>query len=243
MLAIVTGATRGIGYGIAYKLLSDGWTVIGSARGDDKSDLTTLFASSYEFINCDISSATDRRALVDSVVAKYGTINLLVNNAGVAPKSRADLLSVTEEDYDYVMDINLKGTFFLTQDVANVMKSRMSGRIVNISSISSYTASVNRAEYCISKAGISMCTKLFASKLAEYNIGVFEIMPGIIETEMTSSVKQKYADLIDNGITPIRRFGTPKDIADCVSAIANGSLDFCTGSVINADGGFSIRRL
>lgn len=240
MVAIVTGGVKGIGLEIVKRLSEIGYICIATARHNSQviMDMEGVF-----FFPCDISSADDRQKLLDFTLQKFGVIDLLVNNAGVAPKERKDMLEITEEDYDYLLDINLKGTYFLTQMVANVMKKKSFGRIINISSVSSYAVSVNRAEYCISKAGISMITKLFASRLAEYNIGVFEIMPGIIKTDMTAGVMDKYTELIANGLTPIKRFGEPKDIANCVEAIAGGKLDFCTGTAINCDGGFFIKSL
>ena len=174
-----------------------------------------------------------------------------MNCAGVAPLERRDILDMTEESFDHVMNINLKGTFFLTQSIANQMMNILSAnkikdytpRIINIGSISAYTSSVNRGEYCISKAGVSMITSLFADRLAAVGIPVFEVRPGIIETDMTAGVVEKYQNLIDNGLTPIKRLGQPKDVADCVWAAASGLLDFATGQVINADGGFHLRRL
>ena len=181
---------------------------------------------------------------------RYGRLDLHVNNAGVAPNVRLDILETTEESFDRLMRINLKGTFFMCQTVARAMialqQKGIAGyhpRIVNIASMSSYTSSTNRGEYCISKAGISMVTKLFADKLAEYGIGVFEVRPGIIMTDMTKTVTEKYQKLIDEGVTPIKRFGQPEDVANCVLAAASGLLDFATGQVLNADGGFHIRRL
>jgi len=175
---------------------------------------------------------------------------VLVNNAGIAPRKRLDILETTSDSVDALLDINLKGTFFMCQAAANTMIGLLdrglegySPRLVNISSMSAYTSSVSRGEYCISKAGISMVTKLFADRLAEYGIPVFEVRPGIILTEMTSSVKEKYARMIDEGVTPIRRFGLPEDVAACVEAACSGLLDFATGQVLNADGGFHIRRL
>ena len=185
-----------------------------------------------------------------TIKEKYGRLDIHVNNAGVAPKLRLDILKTTAESFDFVMNINLRGTFFMCQNVANAMiEMKDSGlrdyspRIVNIASMSAYTSSTNRGEYCISKAGISMITKLFADKLSEYGIPVFEVRPGIIMTDMTSTVKEKYDRLIAGGVTPIKRFGQPKDVADCVMAAASGRLDFATGQVLNADGGFHIRRL
>ena len=153
------------------------------------------------------------------------------------------MLDITEEDFDYLIDINLKGTFFVSQKAASLMGGEKAGRIINICSVSADTVSVNRAEYCISKAGISMVTQLFAVRLAERNIGVFEIRPGIIETDMTEAVKEKYQKMIENGLTPTARMGKPEDVAKCVISIARGDFDFCTGTVIHADGGLHIRRL
>jgi len=178
-----------------------------------------------------------------------GRIDLLVNNAGVSPKVRMDILEVTEESYDRVMTINLKGPFFLTQLVANWMielkkfRNELEPKIVNISSISAYTSSTSRGEYCISKAGVSMMTKLYADRLSEYGVNVYEIRPGIIFTPMTEPVKEKYDKLISEGITPIKRWGTPEDVAKAVVAIAKGYFPFSTGEVFNVDGGFHIRRL
>ena len=174
---------------------------------------------------------------------------MLVNNAGVAPSKRLDILEATEESFDRVMSINLKGPYFLTQLVANWMIEQKKAnpkqpfRIVNTSSMSAYTSSPARGEYCVSKAGLSMMTLLYADRLAEFNIGVFEIRPGIIQTDMTSVVKEKYDKLIAEGLTPIKRWGQPIDIANVVEAIAEGKLDFSTGQVINVDGGFHFRRL
>ncbi|MEG1509163.1 MAG: 3-ketoacyl-ACP reductase [Clostridia bacterium] len=245
MIAIVTGGTRGIGLAIVKQLVESGYTCVVSARkiSQELQLLMQQNATKIDFFSCDISVDSDRKNLISYVISKYLQVDLLVNNAGVAPKMRKDMLEITEEDFDFLMDINLKGTYFLTQITAKQMILQNSGRIINISSMSSYTASVNRAEYCIAKAGISMITKLFATKLAQNGIGVFEIMPGIIKTDMISSVQDKYIKLIEDGLTPIKRLGEPNDIANCVSVIASGKLDFCTGTVLNADGGFSIRRL
>jgi NAD(P)-dependent dehydrogenase (short-subunit alcohol dehydrogenase family) len=245
MLAIVTGGTRGIGLAVSKKLIKDGYTVIAASRGESD-EFAALKASNPDkayFFPCDISKSEDRLELIDYALNKFGAIDLLINNAGIAPKIRKDMLDITEEDYDFVLDINLKGTFFITQAVARAMLEKKTGRIINISSISSFAASVNRAEYCLSKAGISMATKLFSARLNSESIGVFEIMPGIIKTDMTAGVREKYEKLISDGIVPVSRMGEPEDIADCVSAIAEGKLDYCSGTIINADGGFSIRRL
>lgn len=245
MVAVVTGSSRGIGLGIIKELLKDGFSVVVSARSksEEVEKLEELYGDKVYFVPCDISSESDIDNLVKETKEKFGTIDLLVNNAGVAPKVRKDVLEITPDDFDAVIDINMKGTFFVTQKFSPLLIENGVGRIVNISSMSAYTASVNRGEYCISKAGISMITKLFAARLAEYGISVLEIRPGIIETDMTSKVKEKYEKLISEGITPIKRMGQPEDIGKCVSSIAKGNFDFCTGTVIDCDGGFNVRCL
>lgn len=240
-IAVVTGSARGIGNAIATTLEQNGYIVI-------YSDIAKEFDSSKPYIKCDISNSVDRQNLLDEIIKQYGRIDLLVNNAGVAPKTRLDILETTEESFDRLMNINLKSTFFMCQLFANKMIELTKSlndylpRIINIASVSSYASSVARGEYCISKAGISMVTKLFAHKLADFGIGVFEVRPGIIMTDMTSTVKEKYDVLIADGITPTKRFGQPQDVANCVLACASGLLDFSTGQVINADGGFHLRR-
>lgn len=251
-VAIVTGASRGIGKAIAIGLAKLGFDLVlnraQKAPTETQKEVETLGAR-CEFVSADISKTADRKKLVDTAENKFGRTDLLVNNAGVAPLKRMDILEATEESFDRVIGINLKGPYFLTQLVANRMieqkkqNPQRSFRIVNIGSISSYTSSTSRGEYCISKAGVSMMTKLYADRLAEYNIGVFEISPGIVETDMTIAVKDKYDKLIADGLTPIRRWGRPEDVAKAVGAIAEGKLDFSTGTVINVDGGFHLRRL
>ena len=245
MTAVITGGSRGIGLGIAKELLKIGYTVIITARkrSNEIDSLQLQYPLKVFFEVCDISVMQCIENLVDSVKDKFGKIDLLVNNAGVAPKERKDILEITPKDFEYLADINLKGTFFVTQKFAPLLIENGGGRIVNISSMSAYTASVNRGEYCISKAGISMMTKLYAARLAEYGISVLEIRPGIIETDMTSKVKEKYEKLIADGITPIKRMGQPEDIGKCVASIAQGNFDFCTGTVIDCDGGFNVRCL
>lgn len=242
-VAVVTGARRGIGLGIARLLKENGYTVVCSASSPTMEGEELYFP-------CDISKAGDREALATFVLEKLGRIDLLVNNAGVACKERLDILETTEESVDRLLEINTKGTFFMCQTFAKAMIACLGKdledyhpRMVNISSISAYTSSVSRGEYCISKAGISMTTLLFADRLAEYGIPVFEVRPGIIKTDMTATVTEKYDKLIGEGVTPIRRWGTPEDVARCVLAAASGLLDFGTGTVLNADGGFHIRRL
>jgi NAD(P)-dependent dehydrogenase (short-subunit alcohol dehydrogenase family) len=201
------------------------------------------------YIRGDITSAESRNTVVEETMKMFGRIDVLVNNAGVAPRVRMDILETTEESYDFVMNINLKGTFFLTQAVANKMSGLIGKvndyrpKVINIASMSSYVASVSRGEYCISKAGVSMVTKLFADRLAEYGINVYEIRPGIILTPMTEVVKDKYDKLISEGLTPIKRWGYPEDIANAVSAFCSDKFSFSTGEVVNVDGGFHIQRL
>lgn len=245
-VAIITGATRGIGKEIALQLAKDGFIPVVCATGAAEENLKKVsdiaeICPEFSYFRCNIALAEDRNALINHVMEKYGKLDLLVNNAGVAPKQRADLLEMTEESFDYCMDINLKGTFFLTQLAAKYMAA--GGKIVNINSVSAYAASINRGEYCMSKAALAMATKLFALRLAELGINVYEIRPGIIETDMTSTVKEKYDTLIAEGITPIKRWGRPEDVASIVSAIAKEALPFSTGEVINVDGGFHIEAL
>lgn len=253
-IAAVTGSRRGIGFAIARELGRAGYAVLLSGTRSRDESLEVLESLQKEgilceYIPCDISREEDRCRFFQ-MVSSCGRLDVLVNNAGTAPKQRLDLLETTEESYDFLIDTNLKGTFFMCQKGAKQMlefqKKQLPGyapRIVNIASISSYTSSVNRGEYCISKAGISMVTKLFADRLSEYGIPVFEVRPGIILTDMTAGVRDKYEKLIAEGVTPIRRFGRPEDVADCVMAAVSGRLDFATGQVLNADGGFHIRRL
>jgi 3-oxoacyl-[acyl-carrier protein] reductase len=200
-------------------------------------------------VQADIGHASDRAGLVERVLAHFGQINLWVNNAGMAPRQRMDILETTELSYDEVMAVNLKGPFFLTQLVARTMidllekKLMTSPKIINIGSMSAYTSSPSRSEYCLSKAGMGMMTLLYADRLAEFGINVYEVRPGIIATDMTSVVKSKYDKLIEEGLTPIRRWGEPDDVAKIVVAIAEDYLPFSTVEVINVDGGIHFRRL
>ena len=253
-VAVVTGSKQGIGLATAKALCKEGWLVILSDVFK-KQDVEGLLAEFHaeklkvDYFKCDISKASDRFAIAEYAANKYGRIDLLVNNAGVALKQRMDILETTEESFDRLININTKGTFFMSQVFANKMLAfkktlkDYSPRIINISSISAYTSSTSRGEYCISKAGISMITLLFADRLADEGVPVFEIRPGIILTDMTVVVKEKYEKLIAEGVTPIKRFGKPEDVANCVLSAASGLLDFGTGTVLNADGGFHIRRL
>ncbi len=242
-IALVTGVAGGIGKATAKKLLANGIAVYGM---DVIPEMPEKLEGEFSYIQGDLSKSENREKYVKTAVEKYGRIDILVNVAGVAPKVRNDILEMTEESYDFVMNINTKGTMFLTQLAAREMiknEGDNKGAIVNISSMSAYTSSTSRGEYCISKAGVSMITTLFADRLAEYGIMVNEIRPGIIATGMTEKVQAKYDALIDGGLLPIKRWGQPDDIADAVYALVNGSLPYITGQSLDVDGGFHIRRL
>jgi 3-oxoacyl-[acyl-carrier protein] reductase len=253
--ALVTGASRGIGRGIALELARGGCRVAinYAANAEAAAEALALVRAAGGdgfVVQGDVAVAADRERLVAETVARFGRIDLLVNNAGVAPRVRADLLDAGEESFDRLFAINLKGPFFLSQSVAKEMLQQerdaegFRGRIVNITSISAYTASVNRGDYCMVKAGLAMMTKLFADRLGQEGINVYEIRPGVIATDMTSGVKEKYDKLIlEQGITPIRRWGKPEDIGRAVRAIAEDRFPFSTGAVFDVDGGFHLHRL
>jgi 3-oxoacyl-[acyl-carrier protein] reductase len=249
-VALITGAARGIGRAIAVALAKEKWRVVVNYRtnGEAAQEALRLVESvggSGIVVQADIADTADRARLVAQTLAAFGRIDLLVNNAAMAPRLRMDLLETTETSYDEVMAVNLKGPFFLTQLVARRMielKVEQAG-IINIGSLSAYTSSVNRSEYCLSKAGVGMMTALFADRLAGYGINVYEVRPGIIRTDMTGAVREKYDRMIADGLTPIARWGEPEDVARMVVAIAQGFLPFTTGEVINVDGGFHLRRL
>ncbi|MBO5222437.1 MAG: 3-ketoacyl-ACP reductase [Clostridia bacterium] len=241
-IAIVTGVAGGIGKASALLLARKGYTVVGMGRRP-LFDRTDFDRAGIVYVQGDLSVAEDRSRLLEQACS-MGEIGVLVNVAGVAPKQRLDLLEMTEESYDYVMGINTKGTLFLTQAVANEMIRRgKGGSIVNISSCSAYTSSVNRGEYCISKAGVSMITKLFADRLSSEGITVNEVCPGIIATEMTAGVKEKYDRLIADGLVPLGRWGTPDDVAKAVVALCDGTFGYTTGASLIVDGGMHIRSL
>lgn len=253
-VALVTGAGRGIGRAIAVALAGAGWRVVINYKGNADAAAQALAlvrdaGSDGLSVQGDVALTEDRERLVTAALDAYGRIDLLVNNAGMAPRVRMDMLEMTEASYDEVMAANLKGPFFLTQRVAAVMidqvnAGRASGpAIVNIGSLSAYASSVNRAEYCVSKAGLSMTTALWADRLAEVGIRVYEVRPGIIRTDLTAVVAAKYDQLIAEGLLPIRRWGEPGDVAAAVLAVAEGRLPYSTGEVINVDGGFHLRRL
>ncbi len=253
--ALVTGAARGIGRAIAEGLAKDGFNiglvyVSADAAANEAVALCQKYGVNAVAIKADISRTEDRARIVGSMKSEFGRLDILINNAGVAPKVRLDLLDATEGSYDWVMDVNLKGPYFLTQLVANWMielkkaDENIEPKIINISSISAYTSSPARGEYCLSKAAMTMMTQLYADRLSEFGIPVYEIRPGIIKTDMTSAVTDKYDKLIlEDGLTPIARWGVPEDIAKAVSALSLGYFPFSTGEVINVDGGFHMRRL
>jgi 3-oxoacyl-[acyl-carrier protein] reductase len=253
-VALVTGSSRGIGRGIALSLGALGWRVVvnyagNKAAADECCALVAKAGGQATPVQGDVGVAADRARLVAETVAWGGRIDLLVNNAGVAPDVRADILDAGEESFDRLVRINLKGPYFLTQQVAKQMIAQAPdaagsrGQIITVTSISAYTASVNRGDYCLSKAGLSMLTKLFAARLADHGIRVYEIRPGVIATDMTGPVKAKYDALIADGLTPIRRWGLPEDIGRTVAAVARGDLPFSTGEVLNVDGGFHLHTL
>lgn len=251
--AIVTGGSRGIGFGIVRQLAQDGFAIVimavsPKARSQANFDLLDQSGVDYHFVQGTVADAADRARCIEETVARYGRIDLLVNNAGVAPLQRVDILDMTEESFDRVVGINTKGTLFMSQLAARQMIGQepvggLRGIIVNIGSMSAAVSSTSRGEYCISKAADAMVTTLFADRLADEGIRVYEVRPGIISTDMTAAVKDKYDRLFAEGICPIRRWGTPDDIAQAVSIFASGRLAYTTGQVIDVDGGFHIRRL
>jgi NAD(P)-dependent dehydrogenase (short-subunit alcohol dehydrogenase family) len=252
--ALVTGAARGIGYAIAQQFAKEGYDVAVLdvlAEADVAKNMDALKAAGVKVFYCkgDVSSPVDRQVALDAVKKIFGCLNVLVNNAGVGVKVRGDILDATEESFERLMKINLQGPYFLTQLAARWMieqkkaNSSWSGCVINISSISADTASIGRGEYCISKAGVSMATKLWAVRLAEENIPVYEIRPGIIQTDMTAGVKEKYDKLIADGILLQKRWGLPEDIAKCAAMMARGDVGYSTGQVVNVDGGFTVSRL
>lgn len=253
-VALVTGASRGIGRAVAIALAEHGWAILVNFRRDEEAAGQTVRDAERTggravAVQADVALRADRERLVDTALRCFGRIDLLVNNAGVAPRRRLDILETPEDSYDEVMDVNLKGPFFLTQRVAREMIDLVEREIVkrplviNIGSLSAYTSSTNRPEYCLSKAGVAMMTALYADRLAPEGINVYEIRPGIISTDMTQKVAERYDRLIAGGLTPIARWGQPEDVARAVVAIAEDLLPFSTGEVINVDGGFHLRRL
>ncbi|MGM9682170.1 MAG: 3-ketoacyl-ACP reductase [Eubacteriales bacterium] len=245
-VAVITGVAGGIGKAAAISLAKKGYTVVGMGRTATP-DLSDFGELKPTYLQGNIADSGDRARLLD-IAKNLGRVSVLVNVAGVAPAVRSDLLEMTEESYDRVMGINTKGTMFLTQAVAKQMliyedTRTPRGTIVNISSCSAYTSSTNRGEYCISKAGVSMITKLFADRLAHEGILVNEICPGIISTGMTDAVKEKYDRLISEGLVPLGRWGTPEDVAKAIVALCDGTFGYTTGTSLIVDGGMHIRTL
>jgi NAD(P)-dependent dehydrogenase (short-subunit alcohol dehydrogenase family) len=254
-VAVVTGGSRGIGRGIVTELAVLGYSIVVNYRTDKEAasqacaEAIARGARRVLPIPADVSQAGDGQSLLDQVLSEFGKIDLWVNNAGVAPKVRKDLLESTQESWDHVLDTNLRGPFFLTQKVAQAMiQQRQSNTVTNpqihfITSVSSAWASVNRPEYCVSKAGLSMVAQLFAVRLAQSGINVYEIRPGLIETDMTAGVHTSYQERIGNGLIPIHRWGTPTDVGRAVAALASGALPYSTGEIIYVDGGLHLKRL
>jgi 3-oxoacyl-[acyl-carrier protein] reductase len=253
-VALVTGASRGIGRAIAIHLAQAGYGVgvnYLSSKAGAEEVVSQVEASQGAAVALqgDVAKPADREAMVSQLLARFGRIDLLVNNAGITSPGRHDLLEATEEGWETVLGTNLKGPFFLTQLVATKMIELMAagsiqrGTIINVSSISAYAVSTNRADYCIAKAGLRMMTQLYAARLAEERVRVYEVCPGVIESDMTAPVREKYDRLIADGLSPIRRWGTPEDVAKAVVALASDAFPFSTGDCLNVDGGFHIRRL
>ena len=259
-VALITGASRGIGRGIALELAAVGWDLVVNYAGNQaaaedtakrcveqaKEDGHTIRA---EICQCDVGQAVDRDRLIAFTREQFGRLDLLVNNAGITSIGRADILDASEENWDALMSINLKGPFFLSQLAGRWMVEQNEadpsrrGKIVNVSSISAHTVSTNRGDYCVAKAGLGMVTKLFAARLANVGVNVYEVCPGVIASDMTAPVQAKYDKLIDEGLTPIRRWGEPGDVGRAVVALAQDYFPFTTGEVLNVDGGFTIRRI
>ena len=249
---LVTGGTHGIGRGIVYSLAAEGHGVgwcgrsAVSASNAMLRELSEKFPGKFKAYQCDISSAPERQKLLEDFEHDFGCLDVLVNNAGVAPESRNDILDMTEESFDRVMSINLKGPFFLTQAAARMISKNTDGAfhcIINTGSISATFASINRGEYCISKAGVAMATSLWAARLAPLGIAVYELRPGIVHSDMTSCVAKKYDKLIAEGLTLVPRWGEPSDVGKAVAMLVNGTLAYSTGQIINIDGGMTVQRL
>ncbi|MCK9639738.1 MAG: 3-ketoacyl-ACP reductase [Prolixibacteraceae bacterium] len=253
-IALITGGTRGVGLGIAIELAKAGFNLALSGKREESSVAPVLeelaeLGNEVAYFRSDVSETTDRRQLVDSVRKRFGKVNVLVNNAGIAPSERRDILDATEESFEQVLHVNLQGPYFLTQLIANQMievKKQVPDEffcIINVSSVSATFASTNRGEYCISKAGIAMATKLWATRLGEFDIPVYEIQPGVIRTDMTSGVQKKYDVLFQSGMAIQSRWGLPQDVGKVAAAMATGSMPYSTGQVVRVDGGMSVQRL
>ncbi len=243
LVSLITGASRGIGRAVAIELART-HRVVATYRGRLDAAESLAAETGAAIFQCDVANARDRQAVVDFALATYGRVDLLVNNAGMGQRERRDVLEATVESFDELIGVNLKGAHFLTQLVAtHMIKAGIKGHIVFVSSISAFTVSTNRAEYCISKAALSMSAQIYAQRLAPEGVLVFEIQPGIIRTDMIAAVEQVYEDKIANGLLPQRRMGEGRDIAGAVRAIADGHLDYCAGQILHVDGGFHLRSL
>lgn len=253
-IAFITGGTRGIGLGIAIELAKAGFDLAVNGVRDEAVvkpvlDELSSYGIQVSYFRGDVSKKENRRQMVDAIFERFGQINVLVNNAGIAPPERKDILEATEESFEYVLNVNLQGPYFLIQLVANKMikmKEKSPDEffcIINVSSVSATIASVNRGEYCISKAGVAMATRLWASRLGEFDIPVYEIQPGVIRTDMTSGVQEKYDRLFQNGLAIQQRWGKPSDIGKVAAAMATASMPYSTGQVVLVDGGMTIPRL
>jgi len=252
--ALITGGSRGIGLGIATELAKAGFDLAINGVRDENSVADALnglisFGVRVIYVQGDVSVKADRDRVIRNVLNQFGRLNILINNAGIAPRERKDILEATEESYDYVLNINLKGPYFLTQQVANHMieiKKKDPSQfccIINVSSVSASVVSTNRGEYCISKAGIAMATKLWAARLGEFDIPVYEIQPGVIHTDMTAGVQEKYDTLFQNGLAVQQRWGTPEDVGKVAASMCLGNMPYSTGQVVMVDGGMTIQRV
>ena len=247
-IALITGGTRGIGLGIARALAAEGWrlALTGVRSHDDNASLLESFAGAAEYHQADVSSPADRARLAAAIAERHGAVNALINNAGRAPRVRADLLDATEDSFEEVMRVNLQGPYFLTQAVAREMSARRAAdaafmaTIVFVTSVSAEMASIMRGEYCVSKAGLAMAARLFAVKLAPLGIPVFEVRPGIIATDMTAGVRATYDSRIAGGLVPERRWGQPEDVGRAVAALVRGDIPYATGTVLHVDGGLTL---
>lgn len=240
--AVITGSAKGMGFEAAKALEANGYNVVLCARHSNETVKAFINAhrDTASFVPADISVPADREKVLAEALNRFGALDVLLNNAGVAPRSRKDMLDITEADFDYVMDINLKAAYFMSQSAAKEMRKHGGGYIINTGSISAETISLNRAEYCISKAGVEMLTKLFAVRFAPENIKVFEIRPGVIDTDMIAPVREKYNALAESGAIPSGRLGSPADFASIVLSLVSGGLDYATGTVIQCGGGMHI---
>lgn len=250
-VALVTGGTRGIGFGVAQTLAREGFelAVCGTRPESDVRESVRPLGENTLYCQCDVGDREARSRMLEAIRERFGRLDVLVNNAGVAPKDRKDILEATEESFEWVMRTNLQGPYFLTQAAANWMveqkrsDSSFTGCIISVSSISATVASVNRGEYCLSKAGVSMATQLWAARLGEFGIPVFEVRPGVIKTDMTAGVQEKYDKLIAGGLLVQPRWGLPEDIGKACAALARGDFAYSTGQVILVDGGLTLPRL